>query len=196
MRLHSGYYGDTPDITPFALARATSPLGLRPRLGRDDAVEAAGDCVQKRVVAERAADRLAPPQGGEGGVVRVPCREDRRSAARSISLHAHEPVVAARGAPDAICLPGRTAIHPSRRSAAASVNARSGRRPPLEARPAYLPTCAVRGRDLQQPFYVETRRSILPDECRLRVDIASSQYGQRMTAICAQPPAGVDVKRT
>jgi hypothetical protein len=74
-----------------------------------------------------------------------------------------------------IGLPGRTAIHPSRRSAAASVNARSGRRPPLEARPAYLPTCAVRGRDLQQPFYVETRRSILPDECRLRVEPARSK---------------------
>ena len=36
--------------------------------------------------------------------------------------------------------------------------------------PACLPTCDVRGRDPQCPLHVETRRSILPDECRLRVE--------------------------
>ena len=35
------------------------------------------------------------------------------------------------------------------------INARS-RRPAVEARPACLPTCAVRGRDLQRLLYVET----------------------------------------
>ena len=67
----------------FCLGARDVALGLAsPLAGRDDAVEAAADCVQKRLVAERAADQLAPPQRGEGGVVRVPGREDRRSAAR------------------------------------------------------------------------------------------------------------------
>ena len=35
------------------------------------------------------------------------------------------------------------------------MNACFGRRPRLKARPAYLPTCAVRGRDLQQQLYVD-----------------------------------------
>jgi hypothetical protein len=70
-------------LYPFASVPATSPLGLRPRLGGvDDAVEAAADCTQKRFVAERAADQFAPLQRGERRVVSVPCREDRRSAAR------------------------------------------------------------------------------------------------------------------
>ena len=58
------------------LVRLASPFA-----GRDGAGEAAADCVQKRLVAERAADRPAPPQRGEGRVVRVPRRDDRRSAA-------------------------------------------------------------------------------------------------------------------
>ena len=45
---------------PFASAPATSPLGFSsPLAGRDEAVEAAADCVQKRLVAERAADQRA-----------------------------------------------------------------------------------------------------------------------------------------
>jgi len=70
---------------PSCLGARDIALGLAsPLAGRGDAIEAAADCVQKRVVAERAADQLAPPQRGEGRVVRVPCREDRRSA-RSMS---------------------------------------------------------------------------------------------------------------
>jgi hypothetical protein len=89
---------------PFCLGARDIALGLAsPLAGRDDTVEAAADFVEKRLVAERSADQLAPPQRGEGWVVRVPCREDRER------LHAHEPVVAAPGAPDATCLPGRTA---------------------------------------------------------------------------------------
>ena len=79
----------TPSITvtcpslPFCSGARDIALGLAaPLAGRDDAVEAAADCVQKRLVAERAADQLAPPQRGEGRVVRVPSRKDRRSAAR------------------------------------------------------------------------------------------------------------------
>ena len=48
---------------PFCLGARAIALGLAsPLAGRDDAVEAAADCVQKRLVAERAADQLAPPQ--------------------------------------------------------------------------------------------------------------------------------------
>ena len=74
---------------------AGSRLGLvSPLPGCDDAVEAAADRVQKRVVAERAADQLAPPQRGEGGVVHVRV-EKIGEARRAVDerLHAHEPVV-------------------------------------------------------------------------------------------------------
>ena len=55
---------------PLCLGARDVALGLAsPLAGRDDAVEAAADCVEKRVVAGRAADHLAP-QRGEGGVVR------------------------------------------------------------------------------------------------------------------------------
>src|SRR5271157_5378227 len=67
-------YGDTPVFTllrgitatrpslPFCLSARGIALGLAsPLAGGDGAVEAAADCVEKRVVAERAADQLAPP---------------------------------------------------------------------------------------------------------------------------------------
>jgi len=121
--------------------------------------------------------------------------------------HAHEPVVAARGAPDAICLPGRTAIRPSRRSAAASVNARSGRKQRLRARPAYLPTCAVLGRDLQRQQYVDSRH-LLPIRCavgscpsacepsaRLRYDIFHSPHYQEASCGEAQRDPAVTWRR-
>jgi len=75
-------HGDTPVFT-LCLGARDIALGLAsPLARRDDAVEAAADCVQKRLVAERSADQLAPPRRGEGWVVRVPCREYRGSAAR------------------------------------------------------------------------------------------------------------------
>jgi hypothetical protein len=61
-----------PLIKPDVELRITRITELR---GGDDAVEAEADCVEKRLVAERAADQLAP-------VVRVPYRGDRRSAER------------------------------------------------------------------------------------------------------------------
>jgi hypothetical protein len=52
-----------------------------------------------------------------------------------------------------------------------------GRTPSLEARPAYLPTCDVRSRDLQQRLYVDTchplcansRHLVTRPECRIMV---------------------------
>ena len=41
-----------------------------------------------------------------------------------------------------------------------TINARSGRRPRLEARPAYQPTCDIRGLDLQRQQYVDSRRRL------------------------------------
>jgi hypothetical protein len=61
-------YGDTPVFYPFAFGTRGIVFGLgSPLAGRDDAVEAAADCVQKRVVAERAADQLAPPSAAKAG---------------------------------------------------------------------------------------------------------------------------------
>ena len=55
----------------FASAPATSPLGLHPRLrGLTGVVEATADCVEKRLIAVRAADQLAPPHRDEGRFVR------------------------------------------------------------------------------------------------------------------------------
>jgi hypothetical protein len=85
--------GQRPSL-PFCLGARDVALGLAsPLAERDDAVEAAVDCVQKRVVAER---ELAPPQHGEGGVVRVHV-EKIGEARRAVDerLRAHEPVVAA-----------------------------------------------------------------------------------------------------
>jgi len=49
-------YGDTTVFTLFtSTAATTSPLG------RNAAIEAAADCVEKRIVAGRAAYQLAPP---------------------------------------------------------------------------------------------------------------------------------------
>ena len=80
--------GDTPVTTLLPRRARDIALGLAsPLAGRDDTVEAAADFVEKRLVAEPSADQLAPPQRGEGWVVRVPCREDRRSAARGRWSH-------------------------------------------------------------------------------------------------------------
>jgi len=43
-------------------------------------------------------------------------------------------------------------------AAGLAMNVCSGRRLRLEARPAYLPTCDVRSRDLQQLLYVDSGR--------------------------------------
>jgi hypothetical protein len=90
----------SPSITVtrlYPLGARDIALGLAsPLAGRDDAVEAAADCVQKRLVAERAADQLASPQRGEGRVVRVRVEkigETRRAVDER--LHTHEPVVTA-----------------------------------------------------------------------------------------------------
>ncbi len=85
---------------PFWLGTRDVALGLAaPLVGRDDAVESAADCVQKRLVAERAADQLAPPQRGEGGSS-APHVEEIGEARRAVDerLHAHDLVVAAPGA--------------------------------------------------------------------------------------------------
>ena len=66
----------------FCLGAGSVALGLTsPLAGRGDAVDAAADCIGKRIVAEPAVDQLAPPQRGIGEVVRVPRRNDRRRAA-------------------------------------------------------------------------------------------------------------------
>ena len=76
------HHGDTPVFTLLP-RRPPHRLGLASSLaGRDDAVEAAADRVQKRVVADRAADQLAPPQRGEGRSSASRVEKDRRSAAR------------------------------------------------------------------------------------------------------------------
>ena len=77
---------------PFCLGARDIALGLAsPLAGGDDAVESAADCVQKRVVAERAADQLAPPQRGEGRVVRVRERQALLLPAGRRQIPSHAP---------------------------------------------------------------------------------------------------------
>lgn len=97
-------YADPPALALLP-PPATSPLGLRAGLRGVRRVEAAADCVQKRLVAERAADQLAPPQSGEAALSASHVEkigEGRRAVDER--LHAY---VAAPGAPDANLLAGK-----------------------------------------------------------------------------------------
>jgi len=61
---------------PFCLGARDIALGLAsPLAGREDAVEAAADCVLKGAVAERAADQFVAAQRGEAGIVGVRIEE-------------------------------------------------------------------------------------------------------------------------
>src|SRR5271169_1790903 len=63
---------------PFCLGAREVALGLAsPLAGRDDAVEAAADCVQKRLVAERAADQLGLRDYGDTPVFTLLPRHPR-----------------------------------------------------------------------------------------------------------------------
>jgi hypothetical protein len=109
-------WGSSPSSSSGTCRARDVALGVAsPLAGSDDAVEAAADCVLRNA---------SSPSGR-------PIRSIRRSAAKVGSsasrvekigearlavdgrLHAHRPAVAAPGAPDAICLPGRTAIRPT-----------------------------------------------------------------------------------
>ncbi len=90
-------YGDTPDFTLLSRRRRRRPWACVPPLtGGDDAVEAAADCVQKRLVADgrpiNSLRRSAAKAGSSASHV-----ERIGEARRSVDerLHAHEPVVAA-----------------------------------------------------------------------------------------------------
>ncbi len=66
------------------------------------------------------------------------------------------------------------------------MNACLGRRPRLEARPAYPPTCDVHGRDLERQQYVELRHSRWPQTCPCidaRGRVRSARSGERVSRI-------------